>query len=478
MTFDIEKQDGKEFTRIAVGKEPFGYALPEGTPTYGTLTDTNLLKVSDNPPHAIYYQEYGNSKGEPVMVLHGGPGGGGVQEYAKFFNPDHYRIIVASQRGCEHCVPEVNKNPDAALAQNDTPHLIEDIEKLRAHLGIEGKMHVFGGSWGSTLSLAYAIEHPENVKTLQLRGIFLGKENTFDYFYQGNAATYKDDAYDPAKPFDPKHYEATQDLSRPGTYRAYTGNGDFPLADPQLEGRIPDALRTPTMAKAYADAWHRYVTMIPADEKFESGPLAGHFKREDMVAAYSEIFEKHTEENSPERAHQIDAAKRWAIWEGTSSYLIHDTDPKKLGKFDDDNWAVNFARIENRYFMHGCYLGMKSGQDPEEFLGQRNNNFILENLHRIKDIPTYVVHGGADQVTLLQDAYELKKGMEDLGGKVELTTPPANHSCFERANTEALVANAEKASLEHPLTRADKLRQPKPTFAEEPRNPAQRDGPG
>lgn len=123
-----------------------------------------MMRVSDI--HSIYYHEYGNPKGKPVLFVHGGPGGGTDPFMARYFDPAAYRIILVDQRGCG------KSTPFADLRENDTWSSIRDFEQLRVKLGIE-KWQVFGGSWGSTLGLAYAIEHPEVVTELVLRGIFL-----------------------------------------------------------------------------------------------------------------------------------------------------------------------------------------------------------------------------------------------------------------------------------------------------------------
>ena len=432
MTYEIPLQDGKQITKLQAD-ELWGYD-PQGT--YGEHAtpeekQKHLLKVSDNPAHSIYFREYGNPKGEPVVVVHGGPGGGCSIEDAKFLDPKRYRIILFDQRGNGNSEPTVADGSSAALEGNNTAELIEDIVKLRDHLGIKGKMHLFGGSWGSTLSLAYAIEHPEHVKSLMLRGIFLGRRNVFDYFYQGNAAT-----YDTTKPL------AEQDFSNPpGAYRAYLGSGE---ADALLPGQIPAEHRTPTMAKAYEEFWRDFVTVIPPE------------KRGDMVAAYSEIFEMKEPLNDEQRALQQRAAKAWTRWEGLTSYLIHD--PNKLGKFDEDDFSLDFARIENRYFMHGCYLGMKLTDDPESFHGKRDNNFIMENLERIKDIPVAFTHPPTDQVTLPSDADELTQGLFDVGNRsVTYLKPICGHSRTERPNMEALTYIADHAPR---MNKADAVAQP------------------
>jgi proline iminopeptidase len=133
------------------------------------------LRVS--PVHEIYYEESGNPKGKPVVFLHGGPGGGTDPKMRRFFDPKRYRIVLFDQRGCG------KSRPHASLVDNTTWHLVEDIETIRTHLGIE-KWQVFGGSWGSTLALAYAQKHPERVTELVLRGIFLLRRSELVWFYQ------------------------------------------------------------------------------------------------------------------------------------------------------------------------------------------------------------------------------------------------------------------------------------------------------
>jgi len=140
---------------------------------------TGFLEVTDG--HKIYFEESGNPKGKPVVFLHGGPGGGTSPAYRRFFNPDVYRIIIFDQRGCG------KSTPFASLTHNTTWDLVADIEALREHFGIE-KWMVFGGSWGSTLSLAYAETHPDRVTELVLRGIFLGRKLELDWFYQQGAS--------------------------------------------------------------------------------------------------------------------------------------------------------------------------------------------------------------------------------------------------------------------------------------------------
>ena len=145
------------------------------------------LKVSDL--HTIHIEESGNPNGKPVIFLHGGPGGGIEPIYRQYFDPEKWRIIIFDQRGCG------KSTPHAELAENTTWELVDDIEKIREYLGIE-KWVVFGGSWGSTLSLSYAITHPERCKALVLRGIFMIRNKEIDWFYQEGASNIYPDAWE------------------------------------------------------------------------------------------------------------------------------------------------------------------------------------------------------------------------------------------------------------------------------------------
>jgi proline iminopeptidase len=145
------------------------------------------LRVSD--VHEIYYEECGNPAGKPAVFLHGGPGAGSDKRARQFFDPRHYRIVVFDQRGCGR------SRPSASLVENTTWHLVADIERLRKHLGIE-RWLVFGGSWGSTLALAYAEANPERVSEIVLRGIFLLRYAEIRWFYQHGASEIFPDAWE------------------------------------------------------------------------------------------------------------------------------------------------------------------------------------------------------------------------------------------------------------------------------------------
>ena len=137
--------------------------------------DSGHIRVSD--VHQLYYEQCGNPNGKPVVFLHGGPGAGLDPDYRRFFDPEAYRIILFDQRGSGRSIPH------ASLDDNTTWHLVQDIEHIREHFGVEQWL-VFGGSWGSTLSLAYAETHPERVSALVLRGIFLCRPKEISWFYE------------------------------------------------------------------------------------------------------------------------------------------------------------------------------------------------------------------------------------------------------------------------------------------------------
>ncbi|WP_298126819.1 prolyl aminopeptidase [Brevundimonas sp.] len=144
--------------------------------------------MSTGGPHEVWYEECGNPQGMPVVVLHGGPGGAVNPGMRRFFDPKKYRIVLFDQRGCG------KSRPNASLEDNTTWTLIEDIERLRELLKIDS-WAVFGGSWGSTLALAYAITHPERVRSLLLRGIFLLTRKELHWFYQDGASMIFPDAW-------------------------------------------------------------------------------------------------------------------------------------------------------------------------------------------------------------------------------------------------------------------------------------------
>ena len=165
-----------------VVKDPLTWLYPPIAPHRG-----GRLAVSGG--HELYWEECGNPAGKPAVFLHGGPGGGTSEKQRRFFDPRRYRVVLFDQRGCGQSTPH------AGLEANTTWDLVADIERLRARLGIE-RWLVFGGSWGSTLALAYAQKHPERVSELVLRGIFLLRRSEIEWFYQRGASAIYPDAWE------------------------------------------------------------------------------------------------------------------------------------------------------------------------------------------------------------------------------------------------------------------------------------------
>jgi len=154
--------------------------------------ETGMLDVGDG--QTMYWEASGNPQGKPAVYLHGGPGGASSAPQRRVFDPAKYRIILFDQRGCGRSTPHASA-PDADLSTNTTWHLVDDLEKLREHLGIE-RWLVCGGSWGSTLGLAYAETHPAKVTELVLRGIFTLRPMELDWFYEGGAAAIYPDLWE------------------------------------------------------------------------------------------------------------------------------------------------------------------------------------------------------------------------------------------------------------------------------------------
>ena len=220
------------------------------TPLYPEIDHrrTEFLDVGDGHTIAVY--EAGDPDGKPAVVLHGGPGGGASPKQYRFFDPERYRIVLIDQRGCGR------STPFASVEHNTTWDLVADIERVREHLGID-RWLVFGGSWGSTLSLAYAQTHPERVTELVLRGIFMLRPSELAFFYQDGASHLFPDAWEGyLAPIPP---EERDDLI--GAYHRRLFGSDR-----------EELLRC---AAAWAE-WERATsTLEPSDEgKFPDGPEA------------------------------------------------------------------------------------------------------------------------------------------------------------------------------------------------------------
>jgi proline iminopeptidase len=297
--------------------------------------ETARLRVS--PVHELYYEQCGKPNGQPAVFLHGGPGGGLIPEYRQFFDPTTYRVVLFDQRGAGQSTPH------ASLEENTTWHLVEDIECLREHLGIE-RWLVFGGSWGSTLSLAYAQTHPDRVSALVLRGIFLCRPNEIRWFYQ--------------------------------------------------EGEGASAI--------FPDVWEEYVRIIP------------HAERGDMLSAY------HRRLMSDDEAVRLEAAKAWSIWEGSTSKLF--PDQQLIDHAGETHFALALALIECHYFVNNAFF--------------ESDNYLVENIGKIRHIPAVIVQGRYDVVCPMMSAWELHRAWPE--AELEIIGD-AGHSATEPGIISALV---------------------------------------
>jgi proline iminopeptidase len=315
-------------------KDPVTWAYPPIEPF-----NTGRLKVSD--VHELYFEESGNPDGKPAVFLHGGPGAHSDPNHRRFFHPRKYRIVNFDQRGCG------KSTPAGSLEENTTWDLVADIEKLREALGVE-KWQVFGGSWGSTLALAYAETHPSRVTELVLRGIFLMRKQEIQWSYQEGGASI-----------------------------------------------------------LFPDAWEPFRDYIPEVE------------RGDMLAAY------HRRVNSEDPAVRLEAAKIWSKWEGVTSKLL--PDPAFSAEYEEDEFALAFARIEAHYFVNDGFF---------EVDGQ-----LLRDVGRIRQIPGVIVQGRYDVVCPMVSAWSLFRAWPE----AELIiSPDAGHNAMEPSNSRALVAATDR----------------------------------
>jgi proline iminopeptidase len=299
---------------------------------------TGTLRVSDC--HDLYFEESGNPAGKPAIFVHGGPGGGTEGKQRRFFDPAAYRIVLFDQRGCG------KSRPHAELQENTTWDLVADMERLREHLGIE-RWLVFGGSWGSTLALAYAERHPERVSELVLRGIFLLRKQEIDWFYQRGA----------------------------------------------------DAM--------FPDAWEDYLAPIPEAE------------RGDLLHAY------HRRLTGDDPAVRQAAAKAWSVWEGRTSCLFQN--PDLVARTAGDDFSLAFARIECHYFVNRGFLE----RDAQ----------LLEDVGRIRHIPTVIVQGRYDVVCPMESAWALHRAFPEADLRV---VPDAGHSAYEPGNLHELITATDR----------------------------------
>jgi proline iminopeptidase len=288
--------------------------------------------------HSMYFEESGNPEGVPVVFLHGGPGAGANSAHRRFFDPKHYRIIIFDQRGSGR------SKPLGETRANTTPLLIEDMERLRRHLGIDS-WFLFGGSWGSTLAIAYAEFHPGRVLGLALRGIFLCRKSEIDWFLYG-------------------------------------------------------------LRELAPEAWRVFSGYIPEAE------------RHDLLGAYHRRL-MHTDPGV-----HMPAARTWSVYEGSCSTLL--PSPETVQAFSGDTLALGLARMEAHYFASNIFL-------PE--------NFLLENVGRIRKIPAFIVQGRYDLVCPIRSADDLARAWPEALYQV---IPDAGHSAMEPGTRAALVEGMDR----------------------------------
>jgi proline iminopeptidase len=290
--------------------------------------------------HTLYYEQCGNPRGKPVVFIHGGPGGGCDAWHRQFFDPKVYRIVLFDQRGCGRSTPH------ASLLENTIWHLVADMEKLRGHLEIE-QWQVFGGSWGSTLGIAYAEQHPERVSELVLRGIFLLRRSELLWFYQEGAS------------------------------------------------------------HLFADAWQDYLAPIPVVE------------RGDLMSAY---YRRLTGDDPAER---VACARAWSRWEGATSRLHYDA--AMVSHYEEDAFALAFARIECHYFVHGAWL--------------QTDDQLLTDVQKIRHLPCVIVQGRYDVVCPMKTAWDLHAAWPESTLHV---VPDAGHSALEPGIVDKLIEATDR----------------------------------
>ena len=290
--------------------------------------------VAVGKPHVLYLEETGNPEGVPVIVLHPGPGAGGDVHLRRFFDPQHYRIIIFDQRGCGRSTPH------ALLKNNTTQDLLEDIDAIRAHLHLDHFV-LFGGGWGSLLALLYAQLFPQHVKALLLHQVYLGRKQDIDWFYKRGAS------------------------------------------------------------QIYPDYWQEFTSGIPADEL-------------DTIPEYYSKCLQGTNELA-----RMAGAKNWALWQARCSSLQPHVNV--MDQYSDSHFALTLATLESHYINHNYFIA---------------ENQILTNVHKIRHIPCYLVHGRYDMVCPLSGAWSLQQALPASNLRI---VRDAGHSDREAGIIDALI---------------------------------------
>ncbi|BBN06133.1 proline iminopeptidase [Marchantia polymorpha subsp. ruderalis] len=329
------------------------------------------LKVSDL--HTLYYEVHGNPKGKPVVFLHGGPGAGCTERHARFFDPQHYRIVLFDQRGCGKSTPR------GCLEGNTTWDLVEDIEKLREHLGVT-KWMVMGGSWGVTLALAYAQKHPEAVAAMILRGVCMLRQQELDWLYKqgvnllfpfawGQLMTVLD--------------ESEREDAVSAFYKRLTSD-DY------------------TVAQSAAQEWLRWEMGLSFFSTSQTNVLAWDGKQYAYVPLATEV-----ESQSEKVATASQNAASPHSSPSTASTFVSST--------------VAQARLECHYVVNKGFL---------------KENQLLEGVAQMRHIPGTIVQGRYDFVCPVSNAYDLHRSWPEAELRV---VPNAGHSMYESGIIKELV---------------------------------------
>ncbi|OHB24938.1 MAG: prolyl aminopeptidase [Parcubacteria group bacterium RIFOXYD2_FULL_52_8] len=275
--------------------------------------DKGHLKTDDG--HEVFWEDWGSRTATPIFFMHGGPGGGCGENSKNFFDPAIHRVIFHDQRGSGRSLPF------AETENNTSQHLIADIEAIRTHLGIE-KIHIMGGSWGSTLTLLYALAHPERVKRILVWSLYLIRQFETDFVNEGY----------------PRFF--------------------FP------------------------EAWERFISLVPEEHRT---------KGDDVMQYYAKMMR--SEDEATARTY----ADEWTLWEITLCSILYD--PLRLEKETlGDKDSVAIARLETHYFLNKCFV-------PE--------NYILDNIRKIRHLPCNLVQGRFDFCTPPISAVDLKRAYGD-----------------------------------------------------------------
>lgn len=291
---------------------------------------TQWLEVEQG--HQIYLETAGNPDGIPVLYLHGGPGGGCGEHHRRYFDPDKYFYISFDQRGCGRSKPSPN------IDANTLSHLINDIEHVRLHFNIEQWL-IVGGSWGTTLAMAYGIAFPHRVMAFILRGVFLATQAEYDWLYKADGAAQ----------FFPDYYQ------------------DF---------------------------------LQPIDDK------------QDPLKAYQSLF------SSDNEVAVVAASKAWFLWELRLSSMEHHH--LTAAHIEDKHQALCMSQLSNYFFSNKCFL---------------DENYIINHIDKISNIPAIVIHGRYDMVCQVVQAHRLVNVWDNATLQI---LPQAGHSGFESQTIDAM----------------------------------------